>query len=85
MKTPQEVAQYFELHALKELLGANLNDVLDEMLATIPQTPSAEPQAVMFGHTLGTYAGMNRQTIKDKFGLTDANVDDIFEALGIVE
>jgi hypothetical protein len=86
LSTSDGVRKFFTVNALKGILGEQgVSDVLDAMLLEIPQAPSAEPQTVMFGHTLGTYAGLSRQQIKDKFGLTDGNVDSIFSALGILE
>jgi hypothetical protein len=77
----------FIIRALEKLLGpSDFNTIVDEL---VPVTVSG--QAIMFGHKLGEYSGLDRTTIKAKFtnadgeALTDDNVDDIFEALGVVE
>jgi hypothetical protein len=83
---------FFELFLVKSLERI-LNELdplaLDEILdAMIPETVNS--QLVMFGRKIGDYMGFDRATIKAKFkkpdgsALTDADVDDIFEAAGII-
>jgi hypothetical protein len=81
------VVELFIIRALEQLLGEeDFNTIIDEL---IPETVNG--QTVLFGHKLGEYSGLDRETIKDKFTNTDGSplddddVDDIFEALGVVE
>jgi hypothetical protein len=85
-----DVRTKFIVEALAVLLESQVgvgavDDILDELIPVAPNT-----QTVLFGHKLGDYSGMDRTTLKAKFtkpdgsALTDADVDDIFEALGVV-
>lgn len=73
--------QWFLIRALETLLGdAATNSILDEL---IPAAPAA--QALYFGRPLGFYSGLSRARMKQAdIGLTDEQVDAVFEALGIV-
>jgi hypothetical protein len=84
-----DVRTKFIVEALAALLESQVgvgavDDILDDL---IPVAPNA--QTVLFGRKIGDYSGMNRTTLKAKFtkpdgsALTDADVDDIFEALGV--
>jgi hypothetical protein len=82
--------QWLQTQMLRRILEerGDLNDVLDDCAATLQNSVlqyQAAPQQKLFGRNLGDYSGLNRQQIKDRFGLTDMNVDTVFAAIGIVE
>ena len=85
LRTNDAVRNFFSALALKHLLGSDYETVVQDMIDAIPQAPVVLPQPVLFGRQLGTYQGLSRSQIKDKFGLSDGNVDTIFAAAGIVE
>ncbi len=74
----------FIIKALERILAELDVNAEDEILdSLIPQAPNT--QVKMFGRWLGDYSGLNRQKIKDLFGLSDADVDAIFAALGVTQ
>ena len=90
LENPTSFFQLFLIKALERILEGDVgpgttDEILDEML---PATINS--QLVMFGHKLGDYMGLDRTTIKAKFkkpdgsALSDANVDAIFAAAGII-
>jgi hypothetical protein len=74
------------LEALLADIDPGLEDaILDELVPDAPNT-----QVKLFGREIGVYAGLDRTKLKAKFDrdqagnpLTDDDVDDIFEALGV--
>jgi hypothetical protein len=76
--------QWFIIRALEHIMDTvdpgSVNELLDEL---IPSAPVA--QALYFGRPLSFYSGLSRTRMKAAdIGLTDAQVDAIFTALGIV-
>lgn len=86
LDTPRSVDELMLFITRKVISGTNYSDALDQAEALIQAGyVGAQPQPTLFGNSLGTYQGLSRQQIKEKFGLTDANVDTIFTTAGIVE
>lgn len=73
--------QRFLASALAELLGDEKTEqVLDEI-----QPVSRLPSDLVGGLPVITYSGLSREQIKTNFNLSDADVDEIYEKLGVTE
>jgi hypothetical protein len=76
----------FILAGLKLQWGEEVvNTILTNLATELPKNT----QTVLFGQKVGMYSGLTRTQIKEKFEkpgnipLTDADVDEIFTALGV--
>ena len=89
LSSQSTVTELFIIKALEAIL-ANIDPTLEDQILDefLPDTPAQ--QVVLFGRKLGVYSGLSRTKLKATFTrdgvnpLTDADVDDIFAAIGAV-
>ena len=83
LSTPEKVRDYFQIHALKALLGGNYDAVVQLAIDAIPQAPTASAQPKFFDRNLGDYSGFSKAKMMERFGLTNEQADTVIDALGV--